>query len=121
MSIRNWRKRWEFTITQGQPEVSCIHVTSYGRNHAAIEVDTVRKYPEVLSFSGTEMHIRPSEYTPRQETLDPALPDWAAILWPARYRGWNRDCRGSTYGSWALCVRDAIGHFTRHHPHEART
>jgi hypothetical protein len=85
---RRYDARWGFTITAGQMPVSYIMVTSSGRNHAAIEIGTGKKYPRLMTYGGTELHIAPSKYTHREQ-LDRTLPASTSIMWPDRWRGWN--------------------------------
>lgn len=76
-----------FPVIQGQVEIEYVDVIHRSRKALVIEIGTRQKYPEVIGYSSTEMHIISSERT-RENSYDH---DAAAstVMFPDRCRGWD--------------------------------
>lgn len=82
------RRPWEkFGVVSNQVEVEYVDVVHRSRGALVFELGTVQKYPEVLSYGGTEMLLMTSERTPPSQRN--SSQEATAVIFPRSVRGWD--------------------------------
>lgn len=82
------RLPWEkFHVVSNQVEVEYINVIRRSRGVLIFEIGTVQKYPEVLAYSGTELHLVTSKRTPGTQLNESA--EATSVIFPRSVRGWG--------------------------------
>jgi hypothetical protein len=82
--IRPWEK---FTAVEHQIGIEYIAVVRRSRGVLVAEIGTVQKYPELMCYSGTELVLSASRFTPERQ-YDPDAPA-TAVVFPRALRSWD--------------------------------
>jgi hypothetical protein len=99
-------------VISNQIEIEYVSIVHRSRGALAAEISTRQKYPEILCYSGAEMHIRASEYT-RKDTYDEDA-HASTLIFP-------RSMRGATlaYSTGRYTMHIALFKRNRHSRHDA--
>lgn len=82
------RRPWEkFDVVAHSVEVEYIDVVRRSRGVLVAEIGTRQKYPEVLAWTGCELHLMTSQRTPKFQRNE--SPDATSVMFPRSVRGWS--------------------------------
>lgn len=81
--IRPWEK---FDVVSNQVEVEYVAIERRSHGVLVAEIGTRQKYPEVLGYSGTELHLVTSERTPENQLN--GSQEATSVIFPRAVRGW---------------------------------
>lgn len=78
-------RREKFITVSNQIEIEYVSIVHRSHGALAAEIGTVQKYPEILAYSGLEVHIQASESTP-EGTYDKSA-QASFLIYPRSMRG----------------------------------